>query len=213
MIDFPGCMRLYLITDDSGRSVADLSDRVARGVAGGATAVQFREKNCGPTNCSRAFESIAAVCAKANVPLFLNADLMGRFELNGDLSGYHYSDRTLPVRPLTRDTISGYSAHGTDDAVTAFSHDAHFCTLSPIFATPSKSGILDPIGLDALRRSRKLLPGKTLVALGGIDETNGEACMKAGASGLGVIRAILASDDPEAAAGRLLHIVENCLVQ
>lgn len=206
-------MRLYLITDDSGRSVADLTNRVARGIAGGATAVQFREKNCGPTNCSRAFESIASECAKANVPLFLNADLMGRFELNGRLSGYHYSDRTLPVRPLNRDTISGYSAHGTDDAVTAFSHAAHFCTLSPIFATPSKSGILGPIGLEALRQSRKLMPGKVLVALGGIDETSGESCMKAGASGLGVIRALIASDDPEAAAVRLLRIVENFRLQ
>ncbi len=206
-------MRLYLITDDSGRSVSELTDRVARGIAGGATAVQFREKNCGPTNCSRAFESIARECAKANVPLFLNADLMGRFELNGHLSGYHYSDRTLPVRPLTRDTVSGYSAHGTDDAVNAFSHAANFCTLSPIYATPSKSGILDPIGLEALKSSRKLLPKKTIVALGGINESNGEACMKAGASGLGVIRAIIASDDPEAAASRLLRIVENCLLQ
>lgn len=209
MSDISGSMRLYLITDDTGRSPADLTDRVVRGIAGGATAVQFREKNGGPTLCSRAFESIAAACADAGIPLFLNADLVGRFELNGPLAGFHYNDRTLPLHPDTVAEAVGYSAHAPDDAVTAFSHHVHFCTLSPIFATPSKSGILNPIGIKAIREARKRLNDKVIVALGGVNETNAEQCLRAGASGIAVIRAIMAADDPAAAATRLLQIVEN----
>ncbi len=202
-------MKLYLITDDSGRSVKDLTDRVSRGISGGATAVQFREKNCGPTLCSRSFEAISKVCESAAVPLFVNADLIGRFELNGIFEGYHYSDRTLPPNRTAGAASVGYSAHGPDDAVSAFSHGVTFCTLSPIFPTPSKMGILDAIGVDAIRISKQLLPDKTILALGGIDESNAEDCLRAGASGVAVIRAIMAASNPEQAAARLLRIVEK----
>lgn len=211
MIDIARAMRLYLITDDSARAPADLADRVARALEGGATAVQFREKNGGPTMCARAFEMIAERCEDAEVPLFLNADLAGRFELRGNFAGYHYSDRTLPLHPGALDFLSGYSAHGPDDAVSAFNHGAHFCTLSPIYPTPSKAGILDPIGLEAIAECRRRLPEKVIVALGGVNEENGQDCLRAGASGLAVIRAIMASDDPCVAAQRLRSIVENCV--
>src|SRR5690606_7660894 len=98
-------------------------------------------KNCGPTVCTRAFESVAAACHTADVPLFLNADLIGRFELSGPFAGYHYSDRNLPPHPNRLVHAVGYSAHAPDDAVSAFTHNVNFCTLSPIFATPSKVGI------------------------------------------------------------------------
>ena len=203
--------KLYLITDDSGRSPLNLTERVERGIAGGATAVQFREKNGGPTICARGFEAVSKVCEAANVPLFLNADLLGRFELNGPMTGIHYSDRTLPARPSPRCSATGYSAHGTDDAVSAFKYDIDFCTLSPIYATPSKAGILDPIGIETIREARQQLPGRTLIALGGIDASNAERCMEAGADGIAVIRAIMAADDPEKAASHLREIVEKCV--
>src|SRR5690606_20595942 len=113
----------------------------------------------------------------AEVPLFLNADLAGRFELRGNFAGYHYSDRTLPLHPGALDFLSGYSAHGPDDAVSAFNHGAHFCTLSPIYPTPSKAGILDPIGLEAIAECRRRLPEKVIVALGGVNEENGQDCL------------------------------------
>lgn len=209
MTDIADCMRLYLITDDSARSPADLTDRVERGIAGGVTAVQFREKNGGPTICSRAFESLSKACEKASVPLFLNADLLGRFELNGPLAGIQYSDRTLPPHPDSVADLVGYSAHAADEAQKAFSHNVDFCTLSPIFATPSKVGILNPIGMKAIRKARNLLPGNVIVALGGINESNAEQCIRAGATGVAVIRAIMAADDPEKAARRLMRIIEN----
>jgi len=203
--------KLYLITDDSGRTPPRLADCIERGIAGGATAVQFREKNCGPTSCARSFEAVSKICEAGGVPLFLNADLLGRFELNGPLTGIHYSDRTLPARPSPRSSATGYSAHGTDDAVSAFKYNVDFCTLSPIFATPSKAGILDPIGIETIREARQKLPDRTLIALGGINAHNAEQCLEAGADGIAVIRAIMAAEDPAKAAARLREIVEKCV--
>jgi len=206
-------MRLYLITDDAARSPDELAQIVGAAIDGGVTAAQFREKALGPTLALRAFEAVARGCHEKNVPLLLNADLLGRVDYNGELSGVHYSDRTLPLHPSARNCLCGYSAHGLDDAVTAFSHNVDFCTLSPIFPTPSKEGILDPVGTDCIKRTRKKLPGKVLIALGGIEESNVAQCMSAGATGIALIRAIMAAKDPKAAAARLRTIVEKCLQQ
>jgi thiamine monophosphate synthase len=44
----------------------------------------------------------------------------------------------------------------------------------------------------------------TLVALGGVDETNARMCREAGADAVAVIRAIFEARDPAAQAARLL---------
>lgn len=205
-------MRVYLITDDTGRSPAELTEIIAAAIAGGVTAVQFREKNCGPTSCAIAFESISRICADSEVPLFLNADLIGRFTINGPFTGYQYSNRTLPALQGPIAQTHGYSAHDIEDARSAFYNGVHFCTLSPVFETPSKRGILDEIGLDTITATREALPDKPIIGLGGINESNASSCIKAGATGIAVIRAVMNADDPEAAARRLRQIVENSIV-
>jgi thiamine-phosphate pyrophosphorylase len=204
-------LRLYLITDDAARSPVELADIIMKAIDGGVTAVQFREKNCGPTVCAQGFDAVSKVCAERGVPLFLNADLLGRIELPDSAISVHYSNRTLPVHPCSRVQFAGYSAHGPEDAASAFSHRVDFCTLSPIFPTPSKAGILDPVGIDSIKAAREALPDDVLVALGGVNESNAGDCIAAGASGVAVIRAIMTAKDPARAARKLRQIVENCL--
>lgn len=206
-------MRLYLITDDSGKSPEQLARCVSRAIAGGVTAVQFREKNCGPTLCERSYRLVSEVCLAAGVPLFLNADLLGRFVLTSPPQGIHYSNRTLPVHPGSSSRFSGYSAHALDDATSAFGHGVDFCTISPVFHTPSKAGILDPVGTPMLAKARTALPGAVIVALGGISAENAQSCITAGADGIAVIRSIMQADDPAVAAKTLRRAVENSLAR
>ncbi len=213
MGDISHKMRLYLITDDAARSPDELAAKVAAGIRGGVTAVQFREKTLGPTLCARAFSAVAEVCASAGVPLFLNADLLDRVEITEAVAGIHYSDRNLPLHPEARTHLSGYSAHAVDDAAAAFGHNVDFCTLSPIFPTPSKAGILSPVGTNCISALNERQPGKVIVALGGVDETNAGECIAAGAAGVATIRAVMDAIDPEAGAARLRSIVEKCLAK
>ena len=92
-------------------------------------------------------------------------------------------------------------AHDAKQLQNARTLDANAALVSPIFATPGKEA---PRGVAALREARALAPEMTLVALGGIDETNARACREAGADAVAVIRAIFESSDPAAAAARLL---------
>jgi len=57
------CVRLYLITDDTGRSPGELADTVRRAIEGGVTAVQLREKHASP-QMIRAHVAALTPCAR-----------------------------------------------------------------------------------------------------------------------------------------------------
>lgn len=199
----PHAMRLYLITDDRGRRPQVLEEIVEQAIAGGVTAVQFREKCSAPSTCTRAFARLSKLCRDRKVPLLLNADMLGRFDVQSEYDGVHYSERTLPLHADAAGHLSGYSAHTVEEGLLAVTRGVRFLALSPIFDTPSKKGILESTGLPFLSETRKNLPKHTLLALGGITAENAGQCVQAGADGVAVIRAIMESSDPCAAAGKL----------
>ena len=92
-------------------------------------------------------------------------------------------------------------AHDAKQLQNARNAGANAALVSPIFASPGKGA---PRGVSALREARAMAPDMTIVALGGIDETNARACREAGADAVAVIRAIFESRDPAALAMRLL---------
>jgi thiamine-phosphate pyrophosphorylase len=84
-------------------------------------------------------------------------------------------------------------AHTDEDVAEAAHRGASAVYVSPIFATPGKGPAR---GTDAIERARALA-GPTLVyALGGVDASNAEACVAAGADGVAVIRAIAGAPSP-----------------
>ena len=85
------------------------------------------------------------------------------------------------------------------DAVHAERDGADYVGVSPVFATPTKTDHAAPLGLAGLRaiRAATKLP---LVAIGGIHAGNARKVVWAGADGLAVVSAIVAADDPRAAA-------------
>ncbi|HWG55531.1 MAG TPA: thiamine phosphate synthase, partial [Gaiellaceae bacterium] len=66
---------------------------------------------------------------------------------------------------------------------------ATYIGAGPIWSTPSKADAGAPIGLDGLREVC-LAVNVPVVAIGGIDASNAGECIRAGASGVAVIRAV-----------------------
>jgi len=91
----------------------------------------------------------------------------------------------------------GFSGHQHDPLADLAPCD--FSTFGPVFATPSKEGVLAPTGLAALRERCAAAP-HPVYALGGVTAERAAACAAAGARGVAAIGAIFAADAPVAAA-------------
>jgi thiamine-phosphate pyrophosphorylase len=113
--------------------------------------------------------------------------------------GVHGED--LPPKDAKDFEWRSSPAHDAQQLQNARNAGATAVLVSPIFASPEKGA---PRGVSALREARAMAPAMTIVALGGIDETNARACREAGADAVAVIRAIFDCRDPAALAARLL---------
>jgi len=111
--------------------------------------------------------------------------------------------------PIARRLIIGYSAHEIGEAGVALRCGADYVTLSPVFPTPSKQGIIEAHGADWIREARQSLANARIIALGGISLQNAAEVMQAGASGIAVIRAVMAADDPCQAARLLYDLISK----
>lgn len=109
------------------------------------------------------------------------------------------------ARALGGSLAIGCSRHSAAGAIEA-AGEADVVQLGPIFATPSKQGILEPLGVDALG----LRLGVPLVAVGGIDSpSRAREAAAAGADSVAVIRAAWTSEDPAATIAALCAAVKS----
>jgi thiamine-phosphate pyrophosphorylase len=81
-------------------------------------------------------------------------------------------------------------------------------SVSPVFATPTKTDTAPALGLDGVRAVRRAVR-VPVVAIGGINATNAGEVIRAGADGICVVSAIVSASDPRAAAALLRGIVEG----
>ena len=82
--------------------------------------------------------------------------------------------------------------------------------VSPVFATPTKTDTKEPWGMEGIAKI-KAFSRHPLVAIGGLNASNAEAVVMAGADGVAVVSAICASPDPLAASRELAEIIDAAL--
>jgi len=81
----------------------------------------------------------------------------------------------------------GWSCHNLEEARCAKAAGADYAFLSPIFPTASKPGYGPVLGVATLAACVAALSPLPIYALGGIDEAEGCACLRAGAAGVVVM--------------------------
>lgn len=200
---------LYLVTDRAlarGRATAEI---VRAAVAGGATCVQLREKTCGTREFIEEARAVQAALRGTGVPLIINDRVDVALAVGA--AGVHLGQRDMALADARRlgppGWIVGVSAESVADAVRAEREGADYVGASPVFATPTKADHAAPLGLAGLRRMRAAVK-LPLVAIGGLHAGNAREVVRAGADGLAVVSAIVAADDPRAAAEILRREIE-----
>ncbi|MGH9246066.1 MAG: thiamine phosphate synthase [Acidimicrobiales bacterium] len=102
----------------------------------------------------------------------------------------------LPIRHR-RTFLIGRSCHDVREVEEAAEAGCDYVTVSPVFETSSKPGYAPVLGIDGLERvsARAAVP---VYALGGVGPGRVVDCLKAGASGVAVMGAVMGATDPGA---------------
>lgn len=186
-----------------------LVEAVEKAVAGGVNMVQLREKDMPHDELTELAVRLRRVTA-GKALLIVNSDIQAATEAGAD--GVQLpEEESAGVRPgdsrPSPHGLTGRSVHSAAAAAQAEATGADFVVFGTIFPSRSHPGGSTK-GLDGLQDavSATTLP---VIGIGGIDQSNADDVMNAGASGIAVISAILAARDPESAAAGLWRLLRS----
>lgn len=202
-------MKLVLVTN---RKLA--GDRfleiVRQAVAGGVNAVILREHDMTPRELFALALEVKAIAHSAGAKFLVNHSLDVALAVEAD--GVHLGWRSLPAHEAKRiapkNFLIGLSTHSVRAAVRAAESGVDYVFLGPIFPTPSKEGLVEPLGVESIRAAKQAMK-KPLIAIGGIKPDNISEVIAAGADGIAVVSAIMAASQPQEAARVLADAVSK----
>ena len=167
--------------------VSDLTT-AERAVADGATVVQLRLKDAATAEVVAVGEPMLAACRRSRVAFVVNDDVEAALRLGAD--GVHLGRGDAGAeRALEAGLLLGLSAGNVEEARAAEAAGASYVGAGPVWATPSKPDAGQPLGLEGLAAVCAAVAAP-VVAIGGIDASNAADCIRAGAAGVAVIRAV-----------------------
>lgn len=101
--------------------------------------------------------------------------------------------------------VIGVSAGTPAEAERAVAAGADYVGVGAVFATASKADAGSPIGVAGLAGVAQAVAGRVpVVAIGGIARGTAAPCVRAGASGVAVVGAIMGAEEPGVAAAALV---------
>ena len=186
-----------------------LATAVEQAILGGATMVQFREKERSGAQLEQDARAVQAICRKHGVPFIVNNDVTLAQKLDAD--GVHVGQSDMPAaearRLLGPAKIIGVTARTVAEAQAAEAAGADYLGSGAVFGTSTK--------LDA-----KTMPLETfraitqsvqipVVAIGGISAANAGGLKSHGAAGLAVVSSLFGAADITEAAQTLRAIAEE----
>ena len=202
---------VYVIVDPeatNGRPVAEVTKAALRG---GVRVIQLRDKHGDKAQMLDAAREIKSLCDEHEALFITNdhADLA----LASEAHGLHVGQTDLPVQDarsvLEQTQIIGKSNNGVEEAVSSEAEGADYVAVGAVFATSTmdKSN-RTPVGPETIERVKSMVE-VPVVAIGGINASNIEAVVKAGADSVCVVSAVTLAADPAAAARELSTLAEE----
>ena len=186
---------LYLVMTNP---VAGYEACAAAAVECGVKFIQLRMKNSTPEEITAVAKRIRAI-TKNTGSLFIMNDSV-EIAKAVDADGVHLGQDDMPLdearRLWTQGKVFGLSTHSEQQAQNAVALKPDYIGVGPVFPTPTKA-IPDPaLGIELAGKIIRNTP-LPCVAIGGLDETNLPAILRAGAKNYCAVRAIMNSQDPK----------------
>ena len=175
---------------------------VARMAQEGVPTVQLRFKSTDLDAVRREVRAAVQAVKGTNSLLFINDHW--RIAIEEGAYGVHLGQEDMDEAQL--ETIRqaglrlGLSTHGYGELLRAQAVSPSYLALGAVFPTTLKKMKTAPQGLGRLGAYARLMQGRSLVAIGGIDLNAVPDVMRTGVGSIAVVRAITAAEQPEQAA-------------
>ena len=186
---------LYLCTDSGLMSCDTVEESVERGILGGVSVVQLREKNASSLELFYLAKRVKLVTDRYNVPLIIN----DRLDICQavDAAGVHLGQSDLPCREARRilgdGKLIGVSAALPEEAAQAQADGADYLGVGAVFTTSTKTNTR-PVTPDTIRAIRRAVT-IPFVVIGGVNAQNIAQLYGLGINGAAVISAVVSSPD------------------
>ncbi len=186
-------------------------------LAGGASMLQWRDKLRDKGEQLADARALYELCIEHDAAFILNDHVDLALVLAADgpprsgAIGVHVGQKDLPLREVRRIVpahfVVGVSTNNPDEALAAEGEGASYVAVGDIFGTSSKQGTraASPERLAQV----KAKVGVPVVGIGGINLSNLDQVIAAGADGIAVISAVCSAPDPEAAARALVDAMHR----
>ena len=197
--------RLYFVTDGE---IAD--EALEAALIGGVDMVQLRDSSLDDDALLDRATAWRELCDRHRALLWVNdrPDLA----LRSGADGVHVGQDDMPVEAVReaigQDVLVGLSTHSPEQLEAGIAAGADQLSVGPVWETPTKPG-RPAAGLDYIRAAATRRPPQPWFAIGGIDGSNAEQVLRAGAERLVVVRAIREAANPQAAAEWLRAEIEE----
>jgi thiamine-phosphate pyrophosphorylase len=200
---------LYPVTCEklsAGRSNLEVLEGL---IAGGAKAVQLRDKEASPGDLYITAVTFREMTTKAGMLLIVNDYVDIAMAVDAD--GVHLGQDDMPpeaVRTIAQDLIIGVSTHSLDQALTAQAAGADYINIGPIFPTGTKEVAVKVMGPEAVTEigSKVDIP---FTVMGGIKESNMDEVLKKGARRLAVVTAVTEAEDIAGTVKKMRERIRN----
>ncbi|QGU07352.1 Hydroxymethylpyrimidine/phosphomethylpyrimidine kinase [Corynebacterium occultum] len=210
MIDYS----LYLVTDPQlGGGPGKVADIVERAIAGGVSVVQLRDKEATAAEFLERALELKAVTDAQGVPLFVNDRVEVAVELGlhlhigqGDMS-YPEARRLLPEPLKLGLTIE--NGQQLEECIRQCREQGvrlpDVVGLGPVLDTPTKPNAPAAVGVEGVAELAPIAAaqGMASVAIGGVGAHNAIELAATATDGLCVVSAVMAVENPRAAAAEL----------
>lgn len=215
---------LYLVTDSTPAMLKgkDLSTVVNQAIEGGATIIQYRDKTLSTRDLIATAKALHAITKPAGIPLLINDRL--DVALAVGCEGIHIGQDDIPLSTarslLGPNAIIGVTANSVSEALESAQDGADYLGLGTVFATATKEDAKSIVGTAGVRSMLNALSERGYgnvgtVCIGGINASNVQRVLyqshglEKGLDGVAVVSAIVAADDPNAAAAQLKTLINE----
>ena len=196
--------RLYFVCEPRPHG-EDAESLLRAAFSGGVGMVELRDKGGAGEHLSRSGETFRRLADTYSALFIVNDDPALVRELKAD--GLHVGQDDIPPsearEQLGPDAIIGLSTHSAEQIEQAHRQPVDYISVGPIWETPTKEG-RPATGVELIRHAAEVATIPWF-AIGGIDSSNLDQVIEAGARRICVVRAIRDAPNPRAAAQELIE--------